>query len=102
MKPWLAKSAVRSRISSKASSSLAAITCARPLFFLCASGPPSNAISISSPVTLFTTSGPVTNIRPSGASTTTSVNAGPYAPPPAVGPNTKDNCGIRPLAEIID
>ena len=41
-------------------------------------------------------------MRPSGARTTMSVSAGPYAPPPAVGPSTSDNCGIRPLAKIID
>ena len=41
-------------------------------------------------------------MRPSGARTTTSVSAGPYAPPPAVGPRTKESCGMRPLAEIID
>ena len=41
-------------------------------------------------------------MRPSGAKTTTSVSAGPYAPPPAVGPRTKESCGMRPLAEIID
>ena len=40
-------------------------------------------------------------MRPSGASTTTSVRAGPYAPPPAVGPSTKESCGIFPLAVII-
>ena len=40
-------------------------------------------------------------MRPSGASTTTSVSAGPYAPPPAVGPTTSDNCGMRPLAVTI-
>ena len=54
-----------------------------------------------SPVTDLTTSGPVTNIRPSGASTTMSVSAGPYAPPPAVGPSTSESCGIRPLAVTI-
>ena len=89
-------------MSAKASSSLWAMTWATPLFLRCASGPPSVAISIFSPVTLLTTSGPVTKIRPFGAKTTMSVNAGPYAPPPAVGPSTSDNCGIRPLAVIID
>ena len=74
-----------------ASSSSAAMMCARPLFLRCASGPPNRAISVSSPVTLLTTSGPVTKILPSGDKTTMSVNAGPYAPPPAVGPRTSDN-----------
>ena len=67
------------------------MTCATPEFLLCASGPPSSAISTISPVTDLTTSGPVTKIRPSGASTTTSVRAGPYAPPPAVGPSTSES-----------
>ena len=40
-------------------------------------------------------------MRPSGARTTTSVSAGPYAPPPAVGPKTSESCGIRPLAVTI-
>ena len=40
-------------------------------------------------------------MRPSGAKTTMSVSAGPYAPPPAVGPSTKESWGMRPLAVTI-
>ena len=40
-------------------------------------------------------------MRPSGPKTITSVSAGPYAPPPAAGPTTKDSCGIFPLAWVI-
>src|SRR5690349_14500675 len=55
-------------------------------------------MSTCSPVTLRTTSGPVTKIRPLSLITTMSVNAGPYAAPPAAGPRPTGIYGTRPDA----